>query len=702
MKNTQLALLTTGVGGLLLGMMFASGAYKEPTKAISLLGIGGISAGIIAQITYTNRMATKDNQHTNQLNEVAESTKKAINTAKSQAQKAESELDTIKGENITLQKQLSELDTSSTYLESRLKEIREQLVRVTTSNAEKDSELQALNQQCEQYLSKIGELQADLEDWDKHYKDAVIQKSDERFQQLKENELATAFQAHDELIEGCFSLVERIQAWGTKVGKRNEERKKFINLTIDHMDSATTGFEKAHLEHQNHLHEQIELLNLKVDYLQKELAGDILEPTYLPKDYNQDTEISNAIAHTLFRFYKTPLKVQGFERVEDILHIGYGYSAVINPQVLLDLFQSYGKDITKSLGLYSITASLQKTSPTLLLKVRRESPKPPTDEGIYKEGLIPASQFCDRIYKALDTKQEGKPTLRVMAATGEGKGIALKNLLAYWVNLPDWEIWLSDPVDGSDEDYWDCPKIAHNPSESAKAYNKFVQLHKTRQNQQTAFTDRFVLGVFDEFDKQHDDDDKELAKAIMTAIRHTKQRQILIGQCAEVGSNGWTWDDMNNCGLLVLGNSIGTLCKHLTKDMGWTTARANQVKKAYEKFSDWARKNNEANPDIPNENKYRIGLLVVSGRYEFLEIPNAHKGIIRSSQALIRDSLSTNTHISVFSNSLTTELNSVQNASLRQILQCPNPDCLSDRVGNKNAEYHRCLDCGKTWKKKSI
>ncbi len=283
---------------------------------------------------------------------------------------------------------------------------------------------------------------------------------------------------------------------------------------------------------------------------------------------------------------------------------------------------------------YDTETGLMVANLVLSLRPKKE----PDRHAIYKEGLVPASGFCDRIYKALDSKQQGKPTLRVMAATGEGKGIALKNLLAYWVNQPGWEIWLSDPVDGSDEDYWDCPKIAINPQQAGIAYNKFVDLHRARINQSPAFTDKFVLAVFDEFDKQHNDDDKEDAQKIMTAIRHTKQCQILVGQCAEVGKNKWTWDNMNNCALLVLGNSIGTLCKHLAKDMGWSTNRANTVKKEYEKFSDWARKNNDSNPDIPGENQYRIGLLVVSGRYEFLEIPSAHKGIIRTCQALIRES----------------------------------------------------------------
>ncbi len=364
--------------------------------------------------------------------------------------------------------------------------------------------------------------------------------------------------------------------------------------------------------------------------------------------------------------------------------------------------------------LASFTNALYKTMPkldfnyqhcllTITVKTRRAIEVPTTNDAMYKQGLIPADQFCDRIYKALDTKQQGKPTLRVMAATGEGKGIALKNLLAYWVNQPGWEIWLSDPVDGSDEDYWDTPKIAADPIQAGIAYNSFVELHRARINQSPAFTDKFVLAVFDEFDKQHDDDDKESALAIMTAIRHTKQRQILIGQCAEVGKNKWTWDDMNNCAMLVLGNSIGTLCKHLAKDMGWSTNRANTVKKEYEKFSDWARKNNDSNPDIPGENQYRIGLLVVSGRYEFLEIPSAHKGIIRSGQALIRESLSINTQKAAISNNLDSPFQEVSEPVVDLKIQCPH--CGSDDFKRhsevKDSSQYRYLcknpECKKTF-----
>ncbi|NJO62520.1 MAG: IS1 family transposase [Richelia sp. RM2_1_2] len=225
--------------------------------------------------------------------------------------------------------------------------------------------------------------------------------------------------------------------------------------------------------------------------------------------------------------------------------------------------------------------------------------------------------------------------------------------------------------------------------------------HERHELKQEGFTDRSVLAVFDEFDKQHSDDDKEQAKKIMTAIRHSNQRQILIGQCAEVGSNGWAWDDMKNCSLLVLGASIGSLCKHLTKDLGWTKKKENQVKREYERFSTWADNQNANNPDIPDENQTRIGLLVTGDRYQFLEIPIAHKGILRSGKATFRDtltatSLSINTqnqHSSNNNSSLVVESNN-------PVVRCPY--CTSTNLV-KNGKHkttgnqlYTCKDCTQT------
>jgi hypothetical protein len=178
-------------------------------------------------------------------------------------------------------------------------------------------------------------------------------------------------------------------------------------------------------------------------------------------------------------------------------------------------------------------------------------------------------------------------------------------------------------------------------------------------------------------------DDKDDAKNIMTALRHTNQRQILVGQCAEVGANRWTWGDMTNCALVALGDSIGIVAKHLVKDMGWTLAKANKLKKEYETFAAWALKHNESE-DIPNENRYRIALLIVGSRYSFLEMPCANKGIIRSDKALIRDSLSKNTQNTVFSTNENTLFFEQEMVSTASQLTCPH-------CGSHSAHKHSAV-----------
>lgn len=327
----------------------------------------------------------------------------------------------------------------------------------------------------------------------------------------------------------------------------------------------------------------------------------------------------------------------------------------------------------------------------------RERPKVESNkkEDIYKAGLIPAQLFGDTIFKALNHKSGGKPTLRVMAATGEGKGIVLKNLLAYFLQLSGWEIWLSDPLDGSEQDFWDAPKIAKNAREAQQAHQLFCKLHHQRHElKQDGFTSNKVLGLFDEFDKQHQDDDKEAAKNIMTAIRHSQLLQILVGQGAEVGNNGWTWDDMQNCALLALGNSIGTLTKHLTKDFGWSVKRKNKVVRDWEKYLAWVESQNTE--DIPNENHTRLGLLLVGGRYEFLELPIAHKGILRNGNSVFRENLeevSINAQDIVFANNNSTSVTEIS----EPVIHCPHCNSTNIVRNGKHSktkeQLYSCKDC---------
>ncbi|MFM6138019.1 MAG: hypothetical protein ACKPCP_28405, partial [Sphaerospermopsis kisseleviana] len=196
----------------------------------------------------------------------------------------------------------------------------------------------------------------------------------------------------------------------------------------------------------------------------------------------------------------------------------------------------------------------------------------------------------------------------------------MKNLLNHYLNNWDqWELWLSDPQHGSFEDYWQCPKIAQNPLQSANILETFIDEFNDRKNNLSLNADIPILGIFDECDKTFDKKQKAGISHIWTEIRHRKMKLILIGQSAEVGRQGWTWDELNNTSLMFIGDAIGTAIKH-ADDMGWASDMKSKIQATYAKISEFF---NQVNSDIPVKNQYRLALLIDGMKYDFVEIPPA-------------------------------------------------------------------------------
>lgn len=654
MKNNLFTTLICGGLGLFGGLFVATGAYKDMVKTLSILGISAIPTAYVTSVIL-------DTRNTRRLNEVKTTLENAQKTAADFHKKNEKLItdnasinQSIRQLELEKKKLLEQIGIDKTTLtenlqnlsvelhgcqnelnikDDQLNQLQAEILVLERTLAEHKQELETLQSE---HQEQVEESQAEIDQWELKFDEMVEKAAHEKFLVARQTELQRIFDEHDAVNQQFQNIIDRTMVWADKVRTSHANKSAFIKQMTRNFNETLDGVASKIKDSEETWLAENELLREKIAVLQQQKSGEILEPEYMPRDFNRCTDISNGIANKLSHFYGVHLRVNGFEETETSLRVGYAYSKSLNPQQLLDIFEKDGKDITRSLGLYQITASIDKLSPTFVLSIKPERPKPESDEDIYKQGLVPASQFAHQIFLATDHTTKGKPTMRVMSSTGGGKGIAVKNVLAYFADLEGWEVWLSDPVDGSEEDYWNCPKIATNPSEAGKAYQQFVKLHKNRQKKETALTDKFVLGVWDEFDKQHDDDDKETAKAIMTAIRHTKQRQILIGQSGEVGENHWTWDAMNNCSLLFIENAITTAIKH-DKDLGWSLTKKREIQKKYEKFAEWARLKNEVG-NIPNENAYRIALLVIGDRWTFLEVPSAHKGIIKSGKAYIRES----------------------------------------------------------------
>lgn len=534
----------------------------------------------------------------------------------------------LKAENLKLQA----LDQMK-LLKSELDIIKNSEVNLTSEVQTLQRKVDELVEECSQLRTENADKEAELQEFANDYDKNLAEDFEAKKRELVAVEIAKEF----ELTAEAFQIMDEMQAFVKQVYERHQGQRQELLGTNgkyhEHLDKMIERHNQAYFD----LEQVRNSLELRVRILEQTIKDGLVQPEH--GDYgigSLNGRIVNHIVDWVWANLEIPLKALGLDDSEELVIVGLSYAKSQEPASIVARIQARKKDICNFLGIYEITSVIHdQISDTIFLRFRRERPKPPTDEEIYKNGLIPASQFSHQIFLATDHTAKGKPTMRVMSSTGGGKGIAVKNVLAYFAELDDWEVWLSDPVDGSEEDYWNCPKIARSPSEAGKAYQQFTKLHRARQKKESALTDKYVIGVFDEFDRQHDDDDKETAKTIMTAIRHTKQRQILIGQSGEVGENHWTWDAMNNCALLFIENAIGTAIKH-DKDLGWSLAKKREVQKKYEKFAQWAQLKNEAG-NIPNENAYRIALLVIGDRYSFLEIPSAHKGIIKSGKAFIRD-----------------------------------------------------------------
>lgn len=266
-----------------------------------------------------------------------------------------------------------------------------------------------------------------------------------------------------------------------------------------------------------------------------------------------------------------------------------------------------------------------------LLCMKTQPQEPPKDKDIYRF-VEPSENFSAIIRKYHDHKLNGKPTIRVMGGTGGGKSLITKCIIkAYIEHEENWEIRLSDPMHGSDEDYWEIPKVATDSTSAHKAFKDFVKEFDARSAKSSTHPNQPVLAVFDEFDKQHSDQDKEQAKRVWTAIRHHSMRLILMGQSSQVGANGWQWDDMRNCTLLFIGDAIITATNKY-KELGWDLKTKNRIDREYRLISDWMTIKNE---ELLPENQYRIGLLVCGAVVKFLELPKAVIGSIDKGKSWI-------------------------------------------------------------------
>lgn len=662
-----------------LGGLYLGNAHKNLAQSLGF-GIGGalLGGGAIA-FYYDTKLNRVRNSLINSIGELTiENTK--LKTQLEVALQLKLDIEKTKQQALqTISENVSELSSLRSSLNSEQAEGKRLQIKID----ELLGEVRELNQ-------LNNDKEAQLQEFTSEFNNRVTQEFETRKDKLVGEEVNKEYAITLE----AFSVLEEMQGLLREIHDRHQSQREFLLGTHskygDHLSASLAKKDHAY----QLLSDVRDSLELRVRILEQTIADGLTQP--IKGNYGIASKpgmVINAFIDWCYLHLQIPFKALQFDDADGITSFGLDYPKSQDPKAICELLQQNADTLKNYLGVWNFTRFeyLPKYD-AIGVSYRHEPPKPDSDETIYKLGLIPAALFCDQIFKATDHKSKGKPTLRIMSATGGGKGIATKNIVAYFAGLVDWETWVSDPLHGSEEDHWDCDKVAKSPAEASQAYSQFIKLHKDRQAKRPAITDRFVLGIFDEFDKQHDDDDKKYATEIMTAIRHTKQRQILIGQSGEVGSNHWTWDAMKNCSMLFIEDAIGTALKH-DKDLGWSLAKKRELQKQYEKFAGWALAKNES-LNLSSENAHRIALLVVGDRCTFLEVPSAHKGILRDGLGIIRanfDNL----------NSFNPENIPTQSPVVPDEIECPH--CQSNNFRRhsavKQAGKHRysCNDCNKSF-----
>jgi hypothetical protein len=224
--------------------------------------------------------------------------------------------------------------------------------------------------------------------------------------------------------------------------------------------------------------------------------------------------------------------------------------------------------------------------------------------------ILPLADVVKRLIEGLSHK----PTIRIMGATGEGKGVMARYLLSQVLTSNPWYCRLHDPQHGSSEDYWGIPKVSRSGNELKKALKDIEGQMISREA--TKNRDVVTLDILDEIDTHLDKKEKkESFIDLISRIRHLGMKLILIGQNPKVGRAGFEWSDMQQMNCIYMGASALDAIKASPQ----LEPRKDKLTKEYLTLSEHYERENE---NLQDDSKYLFGLVVIPGKTPlWVELP---------------------------------------------------------------------------------
>jgi cell division septum initiation protein DivIVA len=227
-----------------------------------------------------------------------------------------------------------------------------------------------------------------------------------------------------------------------------------------------------------------------------------------------------------------------------------------------------------------------------------------------KRLVSPLADVVKRLIEGLSHK----PTIRIMGATGEGKGVMARYLLNQVLTSNPWYCRLHDPQHGSSEDYWGIPKVSRSGSELKKALKDIESQMISREA--TKNWSVVTLDILDEIDTHLEKKEKkESFIDLVSRIRHLGMKLILIGQNPKVGRAGFEWSDMQQMNCIYMGASALDAIEANPQ----LKPRKDKLTKEYITLSEHYERENDG---LDDGEKYLFGLVVIPGKTPlWVELP---------------------------------------------------------------------------------
>jgi hypothetical protein len=523
-------------GGFLAGVVIAGLSVNFPLKTLSLAGLLVLPSSFVTYLIIDTKKQSVINQLESQLKD------KKLNH------------ESVSKRNDELTVQLSELQTS-------LKKCKEILITCESERCETASQIDfwtktvvRLEGELRTSNIRVAELEGEVETMEANFEACVGEEVDKRFQEAKRNEIERIFQEHDFITSEAMRLFRQLQGWGHKVAASHQQKRELITSLAQsynqNIDNLNTSVDK---EREQYLL-QIEILRERVAQLQHELAGDLVEPSYLECGFDESGRIANALANWLWVNRKIPLKVTGFEQHADgTLVAGFTYSRSMPVQAILKTIEGDSPTIARNLGLYAIEKAIKlQVTDCLVIKVRRDRPARKTDKGsLYRS----KEEFVKFIL--------GQPIrLRVIGEPGAGKTPSVAVLLSHILKrgflsantpngqkLPYCVVESCNPLAGISVKNGDELDFSLKWNDGKAGFKGLVQEYRFRKNPANAEYKNQVgyLWVADEVDNTMAELTKDEAKPFKDALKdggHVNIGVIVMGQSANVStSKGLSIDD---------------------------------------------------------------------------------------------------------------------------------------------------------------